>query len=424
MARALLHQIGVWYGLTMQWGLRVTLAMALGTLAGCLYLGGINHAPQASITIESTSDRREKGGSVTLKAWVCDKCDLDEIKDGNDTDPLILEWRGQYKAPGGEFRCLTDRIGGDAPKNSSQACPILHSGDRISGLDLTLDKLPERGTYTVELRVADELGADVRKNLDFPVENSAPQGISLKVSAEKAYEMTDQVPDHNKNYPAHAHYLVRVDENAPGFLDLEEDLKCGNKATIQWTLSKLPTGAQLEYAEKKSCQGTEILDRYRFRLLVDTITAEATITIRADIDDGHGGKTSATRELNLAPNRPPCILETYPKLENQVIPVLYNEGKTFDIQVVDDDVEPDKGFHFTWLRGDGKTFLPIPAQNGSSFKVPDLFGLPGDEVLLRVVVQDSISPFPACSAGTLLCAAHKSLPAKCYQWVTWRVRFM
>jgi len=423
MARALLHQIGVWYRSIMQQGMRVTLAMALGTLAGCLYLGGINHAPQASITIESSSDRLEKGGSVTLKAWVCKKCDLNEIEDGNDNDPLILEWRGQYKTLGGEFRCLTDRIGADAPK-SSQGCPILHSGDRFSGLALTLNNLPERGTYTVELRVADELGADVRKNLDFPVKNSVPQGISIKVAAEKAYEMTDRVPDHNKSFPAHAHYLVRVDEDGPGFLDLEEDLKCGNKATIKWTLSDLPPGALLEYAEKKSCQGAEVLDRYRFRFLADTITAEAKVTIRADIDDGYGGKNTATRKLTLAPNRPPCVKDTDPMLDIPITSVLYDQGRQFDVNATDDDVVPDQGFTYTWLKGDGKTFLPIPAANGSSFKMPGLFGLPGDEILLRVIVQDSISPLPVCSQGTMLCAADKSLPAKCYQWITWRVRFL
>jgi hypothetical protein len=41
-----------------------------------------------------------------------------------------------------------------------------------------------------------------------------------------------------------------------------------------------------------------------------------------------------------------------------------------------------------------------------------------------VVVLDGASGMPACKAETALCAEAQRLPAGCYQWLTWKVRFL
>jgi hypothetical protein len=60
--------------------------------------------------------------------------------------------------------------------------------------------------------------------------------------------------------------------------------------------------------------------------------------------------------------------------------------------------------------------------------VPELFRAPGEEIELRVIIQDNTpSASPSCDEDTSFCepeAVPSAWPQPCYRWVTWRVQFV
>ena len=411
LARALLLVAGVCYRESMRCYFGLVPLLALG---GCFYLGDPNHAPEGAIEIEQSSARLVQQGSVTLIARASDA----------DEHDLSYEWKVRVKRLIDGGTCyLSHRIG---PENCTSEQPkVAWSGEGAAGRQMALNQLPYRGTYTAELRISDEKGAERRVSQTFQVKNEAPK-IKLLLDVDPDYSGQDRVPDIGGSRPAHAHYMVRVSEK--DLVDLEQDLQCGKKGTIVWTVEH-PGGPKLEYQNTLPCQGKQVLDRYRFRFVADTVTTPFVVTIKASVDDGYGGKTEATLPVTLSPNRPPCIHGASPlgldKLGATPTPqvwVNHELGHEFMVPFVNDDVLD--GLTFIWqVNDDGKVFRVIPGETRSSYEMPAWFGAPGESILLRVVVLDAGAAAPTCNKAELLCASHSPLPARCYQWVTWKVKF-
>jgi hypothetical protein len=387
--------------------MRAATVLGVCLLSGCLYVGGINHAPEGQLQLEQSSARLEKLGSATLRAQVSDR-------DG-EVHVATIDNRSCW---------LTDLSGGS---NCEGASPIaILTGTPEGAGRLSLNNLPFRGTYRVTLRVADEEGADARSEYTFEVKNQPPREIKVLVIADGRFD--DQVPDHDGGYPGHAHYLARIAETSD-YPEAERDLRCGQKASVVWSLSH-PASIQPLYRENKPCNPNEVLDRHRFRFAPGSITAPTRVTVRARVSDGYGATVEGTRELTLLPNRAACIQSADPSVDEddkvrEEVRVLHDDpSQTFSVGVVDDDVPPEQGYTYVWQVDDGKGFLTLPDQSGEVFELPQRFRAPGDTIQLRVVVQDAAAGMPGCSSDTALCAADKRLPKKCYQWVTWKVRFL
>ena len=387
--------------------------LALLPVSACLYLGDRNHVPEGTLELEQSSARLFKGGNVTLTARVTDP----------DKDTMSYEWTVKVTRQVDGGSCyLSHRVGPDNCSDSQAR--VTWSGEGPTGHQLVLDKLPYRGTYSVQLKVSDPRGASLKVDRDVVVANEVPK-ITMRLEVDPEYDGLDRVPDISSSLPAHAHYMVRISEK--GLTDLEQDLVCGKKATIKWTL-KYPAGPKVEYEKVKACQGKQVLDRYRFRFLPASVTKLFTLTIEAAVDDGHGGKATASLQVTLQPDRPPCIYSVWPlslkALDSKpapTVPVIHHKVQVFQALAVSNDVhEP---LTFVWQVSDGKEFQDLPGWTGASYTMPAWFRAPGDTVLLRVRVSDANAAAPACKESEPLCQLTSHKPDKCYQWVTWKVLF-
>lgn len=409
LACPLLFKEGVCYREKMHSPL-LLLILALFVAPGCLYIGGINHDPEGEVTLEASSARLEVKGRATLKAQVSDP----------DGDTLTYEWRAEVVDPQGVAWVLTRASSGnDSDKNvkkrSSMSAPVI--GEQSS---LPISPLPLLGKYTVTVRFTDDRGAAVERKLSFEVKNTAPTGIQLGLEADPEFREQDQVPDHGGSFPVHAHYRAFLKKAT----DLEGDLICGQGASVVWTLEHGTTLVR-EYKQVQTCSGQETfgVDKLRFRFKPTKLTAAQPLTIKAAITDSHGGTASGELKVSLAPNRPPCILGSLPSFKDALnVAPKSAEQNLFEAAPVDDDVA--WGIHYNWsVRDKGAAgFTVLPGQRGAKFEMPAWFRLPGDELELRVMVLDSLSPLPVCGLTENLCAPHKGLPEACYQGITWKVR--
>ena len=391
------------------------LGVVLLTTGGCLYFEEMNHAPTGQIALNQASSKLVKGGFAVLEARVSDEEQHD----------LTYEWKVQVTRLVDSQRChLTARSG---PDNCQGAKPtVVWSGDDATARRLTLDKLPYRGDYQVQLTAADERGAKHSQSYTFTVANDPPK-IKLLVSVDPDYKGLDRVPDASGGNPVHAHYLVRVSERKDELTDLEGDLICGSKAKVTWAIQR-PAGLKLEYAKTKSCQGKQVLDRYRFRFVASSLTAPTKVVLSAKVDDGYQGQATATADLTLAPDRPPCIDAASHWSVVQAagtVPVIHSQQTLFEVPFVQDDVWEPWSYHWTWQVDEGQGFVPIAGQAGAKYYMPAWFRSPGTSLRLRVVVRSSATAsMPGCPQSKDLCQQHKGLPANCYQWVVWKVKFI
>lgn len=392
-------------------------------MGGCLYIGGINHEPTGEIQIEQSSARLELGGSVTLKA-------SSEDPDG---DQLSYGWSVSLTDLDGKTFELTKLTGSS---NVREIAAGAQPGVMWTEKDLTLTNLPKRGKYDVLLTIRDEHGALRTAQTSFEVKNQPPDMIQVKLEVDPDYRETDKVPDigfstGKDRHPGHAHYLAWLLEDDKSINYLENDLQCGGKATVKWSFKGVDS-AQLEYQQAEPCEGKEQLDRLRFRLKQGALTKPTTITIAAQVDDGYlGGKATVSRAIELVPNRPPCILGTDPAFlaqsssgEANKVVVYAHRTATFEVTSFSEDVV--EGLLYSWwIKESGGDFeLLSEGVAGRILTMPEWFRVPGEELELRVGIQEVDGPAPACSPQTQLCRSHGELPESCYQWVTWRVKFI
>jgi hypothetical protein len=386
-------------------------------LAGCLYVGGINYPPEGEVQLDRANP--VLGETVVLSAEVSDP----------DGDEVHYEWEVDVTPDGGAPYTLglTDQAsdGGAGP-----APTILQPlSESLSAVQLTI---ADRGSYEVRLKAVDEQGAHRVLTTSFVVANQPPT-IGLLLDVEPSYKLADHFPDTGfedgvERNPIHAHYQLRLKEGATD--DHEGDLACGKAASIEWVLLE-PDKALLAYWEQVPCKEGELLDRLRFRLDGAKATQKTELKIKAVVDDGHGGTAEQTLALELAPNRPACIQgldgtspPVLPEGSSLKTLVVAQDGAHFEVTWPDDDV--DEGFRYTWwVREPGASAFGRLQQGtkGGTYDMPPWFRVPGEEVELRVVIQDQLSTaLPSCSGESLLCR-DGLLPKDCYQWVTWKVKF-
>jgi hypothetical protein len=404
----------------MRQGLSWVLALALG---GCVYIGGINYAPEGEVVVETVGAKR--GDWVEVAAKVTDR----------DGDSLRFEWEVEVTpATGAPYTLSLSDQGSDGGIGLQMDSGVAPGGLLVPASQ-TLEKVQvmaaHRGSYAVKLRALDEQGASRELETSFEVGNQPPV-ITPALDVETRFKMTDRYPDNIGDglirNPAHAHYMVWLKED--GTSDHEQDLECGGASKVEYTLVK-PDMALSDYFDVVPCAKGELLDKLRFRLDPTKVKTAQTVEIQVKVDDGHGGTAKESVKLDVVPNRPACIKApngTYPPIPPSTlkVPVMAKQGRRFEVTWTDDDV--NEGQTYTWLVRDpaGSFELVQQGASGAVLEMPAWFRMPGQEVELRVVVADRVlgTTLPACSDETAQCRAVKELPKDCYQWVTWRVQFL
>lgn len=141
--------------------------------SSCLYVGGINHAPSGTISLNETQSALAKWGHAVLAANAVD----------TDGDEISYAWRVTLSSSEDGINYALLKLGG-APKDTSGygsgAAPILGTGP-----ELALSLLPLRGTYQAEVRVFDSWGASSTLHTSFKVENKAPMISPNRVRIER-----------------------------------------------------------------------------------------------------------------------------------------------------------------------------------------------------------------------------------------------
>jgi hypothetical protein len=374
--------------------------------AGCLYIGSLNHAPEGTITIDEKKSALVKWGEAKLSAVVEDK----------DGDQIGYQWRVivESQEDGGIYSL-------DRPDGAPAGDPhVSYNQDPPNPIgtakDLTLLRLPFRGTYHVRLQVSDTSGAMKQLETTFEVKNQAPTIQKLRIELDPNAKQ-DIRPD---VYPAHAHYLAYVSDLEMS--DAEDDLKCGNtKSSVAWELVT-PEKSALEYWDVVNCYGGAPLGMVHFRLKSTAVQKNSQLSVKVTVNDGFGGKVESLASRDIVPNRPPCIPSTVPSFTNPKVVVPYKEGQTFDASQANDDVLEGLTF-FWWIKGPDLDWSLIPGQTGPIFKLPAELFPAGKPFKLRVAVQSVDSDYPSCSSNEPLCYKAQGIPAACYEWVTWDVEY-
>lgn len=412
--------------------MRTGLLVATMALSGCIYVSGINHGPEATLELDQASSQLELAGRAVLKATTADE----------DGDELLLSWRIKVVAQRNGKTYFFDQLpvaGKDQQQDLAAAeqdntgvlsrkaadADIRTARDVFSGEKLVLAPLPERGTYTVHLTVRDSGNAVRELTRTFVVANQAPSGVTIHLEVDPDHAHDDRVPDFvaagESRYPVHAHYQLRVSAT-----DHEGDLRCGGAGTVTWTLTGLQ-GAKLDYWTPRACQGKQLLGRLRFRLKPQPVTMPIKLSVEAEVSDGKPGTKPVVKraDFSLVPNRPPCIGGSSPSLQTRQVGVPFHQGWSFRVTNPSDDVGPLDQLSYSWQvrRGGSGPFVDLVAGvNGATYTMPGWYGTPGEQLELRVVVQEPGGALPQCAAGDPLCGG-PALPDKCYRWVTWKVRF-
>jgi hypothetical protein len=400
---------------------RSSLILPLLLAPGCLYIGGLNHAPR----IESVEgfDSPRRCGQLTLRAVASDP----------DGAPVTYRWTitvaSTEPAAPGHHGLISGGDGTHFCKDplfslSATAAPAVLQGDVL------VLQLPARGQYKVRLEAADPDGAFASHEVSFEVPNQPPVISDLALEGDENH-VNDKVPDLGNRMPVHAHYRAWVRQ----VTDPEGDLICGTNAKATWELVE-PAEAVPHYFEPVPCKpGEPPGSLLRFRLPQSVAEkGPVNLRLRVSYDDGRGGKVSRELSTPIHPNRPPCIVaaDVHPKSGSTVaskpVPVLHEEGLRFDASRVNDDVP--QGLSFTWLiRDQGSSSFSVVQGQGPVFVVPPWYRAAGHQLELRVIVEEHELAALACDEELALCPLPESYNpgaalGECYAWLTWRLSFI
>ena len=225
-----------------------------------------------------------------------------------------------------------------------------------------------------------------------------------------------------------------------------------NTLELDWTMDYSgsdPTGAKSVQLAECSGVPSEKKDQHRcfYANVPGTYTVSLTIS---EIATGGSRTTSApgTFVVVVDPDHPPCILQTKPDINSQLIIMSRNgdlggssDSRTFEVLDVADDCEPlpatspKKPAHFLWSINDSSRTprgWSYSTNTGSSFTIDEAMfqnARPGDSIELRVEARDSVvdqhGAGATCDSEVVICCGGAACAGSsgCVRWTTWTVQF-
>lgn len=359
-------------------------------LYACLYLESmdpVNKPPKAVIEPLVDEESVYIGAEVILSG---------ENSWDPEGDELTYEWSIEYEV--GE-------------ENPFEECdPAKGSGSCNGGAKPTCCFIPnDKAGFTVSLRVFDERG--FRSKLEtrlLVVTNREPKAV-----------ITPETTPNERN-----HYTVGQDVFFHGLKSY--DLDSDDRLTYDWHVERPPASNTSDFIFEPldaNRNPTEDQSRQvRCRVVPDV---DGTYRIYLTVSDGELTNT-AVFPIEVDPDGPPCIRETYPA-DAVLLPFLVLDGsKTHRLEVlrVEDDLDfypPAGGIVFSWKISEnaGQTFRPVGGYNEPYLDLDPEDFVPGQEIWVRVKVSDRKERELECALWELRC----SILAGCPQWVTWIIEF-
>ncbi|MBW2736261.1 MAG: hypothetical protein JRH20_28065 [Deltaproteobacteria bacterium] len=364
-------------------------------LAGCLYLGGINHAPEGEVLLTTPATPPTRGEWVGFTVEDYDP----------DGESLQREWT----------------ISLNSLQHSDTPPCMLQSHDGICSSDLEAVVLSREksvhfylpafaGSYRVEVRcrLTDPHGASTVAQSSLEVTNAAPK-VNIVVT-------NGQEP--SGGYARHEVLYLSV----AGSSDEPGDLTCGSAASVRWERLE-PSEASVSVWTVIPCRGDEVLDKLRV-LLAPSKTPE-TLTLRATVKDHWGTKGSADFSLLVAGSQAPCVNAARPPftVNGGATGAVVMPGVPLTLSVMGispSSLEPRVLRWSSAVELEGP-YEDLPHQPGAQLVIKADDVSPGTRRFYRVRVQEGLGvAAPRCATREALCS-ETELPSGCVRWVTWEV---
>lgn len=376
----------------------VVLTLPAVLAAGCFYLDDINVPPDADLreTPESVGPHYRRG-QITLTAT--------KTVDDND-DPRLLDATWDAHA------CNTDGTDCDPlPFAGSSTHTVLDPID-IDIPDWRADGTTPIQGVRVVLVVTDPHGASSDAELFLPVQNRAPELTFRRQGLGNA-----------SSFPVH----VPVDIYVMAF---DDDPADADSLTVEFSAAPIPpkrsgsSGGLLELDPQN--------DRHA-RLYADVPGAW---TVTAEVIDQLGARTAGEVVVVIDPDQPPCIDGTSPvAVPDATYIVDALEGaRYFAVSSVDDDLDAHPpatdDVYDEWLGqasfrwsiaspGTGGGFVPLAGHDLPDYLLDPAAYDPGDQISLRVEVDDRVGRTLPCGPDEPTCAIGGGA---CLQRLTWEVQ--
>ncbi|MDY0003850.1 MAG: hypothetical protein RBU30_21310 [Polyangia bacterium] len=361
------------------------MALPLCVLAGCVYSEGINRPPRLSIASD-TAPPVYVGDEVVISG---------QASKDPDGDPLDFEWSI-------EWRPLAGVTTGDIP--SPAQCDRLVPEGKLCFRPLA------KAIYDVHLTVRDRWGAKASTPRDAPLEvvvNNRPPEARLDVIT---------VGNEYGEFTVGNEILL--------YAGASSDLDAGDVLTFSWEVNEPPASRDLLVQElDASLQPTgDATDAIYLRLVPD-VRGTFSVTVTVSDGAGPGSTDSASKDLHIVDDQPPCIVSTVPGYSAGLLVFDRTESRRLEVTRVSDDLDPYPGGalgSFAWWveLASGSGFLPV---SGYGFPYLDLDGsayLLGQRIRVRVMPLDRVErDMPLCPEEQATCGD------LCLRWITWDIEF-
>ena len=396
---------------------------ALG-LSGCLlFTDPINKAPVVKITEPSISDPVIRGKTVGYMATVQDEDSL---------ATLFIDWAEFYPSNQNQQGCGWVTPGTWASQETKSLAPDVPHQFAAQSL----------AGFCMCARVTDHNGATGQDCRWITPVNSAPSATIVDVSGD---------PSGLPRRPLCS--LVHLSAESSTFFD-------GDK--FDWTIKYTGADAAGKSVLLSECDGVtedkSSLHRCFYAVGPGTDTGLYTVTLTIT-DSGTATPVSATFDIPVEKDTPPCLQQTQPDVYARRILLSRNadlvgayQSRTFSVLSVADDCNPFPSVplpggkasappQFVWWVLDSTQASPSWIQQvntTSSFPVSqDQFpnARPGDTIGVRVEVRDKAvqdlyksggqvcSINPPDTSPAICCGDACGTPNDCVRWTTWTVQF-
>jgi hypothetical protein len=393
-------------------------------LPGCLYVGSVNRAPSASLTIEDAPAMLIKGQPLTVAAHLSDP------EDGSNLVPL---WNV----------ALVD--------GSQQPCDyqIVYNDQTIDGQDTAVVTFFRTGDWVISVHTFDKLNAPSTTPTVMVTVGDAPPSFSGgdTLTAQASTDPECQTYTAGEVIPLFLSGMV-MDPDAVVFPAANCDATQFNETlTYRWEVTGLPAGSHAAIGPKPSKGSTPAGDASCppspapglgatwtpgagdfptaacFYPDVGTNPVAAMYQITLYVSDGnteiHGTAFTAPVRADL----PPCLTGAAPEPGSYVVD--RSGVQEFAVTGVADDRDPfgspELGFVWSIWREQDPTWREVPDWSLPNYALDTSGFSVGEKVRVRVVPADRLGARTSCDVDQDSCAVMSCITGTslCQTWMTW-----
>jgi hypothetical protein len=382
-------------------------------LGGCLYVGEVNRAPTAALTVESPPQVLIKGATLKLVATMHDPEDGGNLKpfwDVNSADGSPVDPRCDYRF---------NPILGDAPGSALAEVAFFRTGSWVISFQTRDHFNAPSNTSTVMVQVID-----------------APP--TLSVSDLSAKEGKNVCNAYVANQPLTL-FLDGTVDDADAMLSAPSDCKDDETFAYRWEIVGLPATSHAVLGPRPSQSGdcppspAPGLDKiwrpgakdFPLATCVYPDVGEAQVSLDYQIaffvSDGTTEIRSNVFDAPVRSDLPPCLTGAAPAPASYVVD--RSETQRFTVTGATDDLDPfpSAGLTFQWSiwREQDPVWRVVPDWTLSTYELDTSSFAVGEKLRVRVTPADRNGVRVTCDQDSSSCVVDSCLTSMCQAWMTW-----